>query len=87
MGLTGAGGNAATRLEAYVTRGGIFAHGVRPEIEELFRRHAREIDRTKGEALLHQIQRIVHECAMYAPVFELGPWRGSVRASIRQASA
>ncbi len=76
MGLNGAGGNAATRLEAFVTRGGIFASGVLPEIEELFRRQAREIDRTKREALLHQIQRIVYARAMYAPVFELGPMAG-----------
>jgi peptide/nickel transport system substrate-binding protein len=76
MSLNGAGGNAATRLEAYVTRGGLFAYGVLPEVEELFRRQAREIDRMKREALLHRIQRIVHERAMYAPVYELGPMVG-----------
>jgi peptide/nickel transport system substrate-binding protein len=76
MGLNGTGGNAATRLESYVTRGGFFAYGVLPEIEELFQRQAREVDRTKREALLHQIQRIVHERVMYAPVFELGPMAG-----------
>src|SRR5207247_931454 len=53
-----------------------FASGVLAEIEELFRRQAREIDRTKREALLHQIQRIVYARAMYAPVFELGPMAG-----------
>ena len=76
MGLNGAGGNAATRLEAYVTRGGFFASGVLPEIEELFQRQARELDRAKREALLHRIQRIVHERVMFAPVFELGPMAG-----------
>jgi len=73
MGLNGAGGNAATRLEAYVSRGGIFAYGVLPEVDELFQRQARELDRAKREALLHRIQRIVHDRIMYAPVFELGP--------------
>ncbi len=76
MGLNGTGGNAATRLEVYVTRGGFFAYGVLPEVEELFQRQARETDRTKREALLHQIQRIVHERVMYAPVYELGPMAG-----------
>jgi peptide/nickel transport system substrate-binding protein len=73
MGLNGAGGNAATRLEAYVTRGGVFAYGVLPEVEDLFQRQARELDRGRREALLHQIQRLLHDRVMHAPVFELGP--------------
>jgi len=42
MGITGAAGNAATRLEAYVTNGGIYAYGVVPEVEDLFPRQARD---------------------------------------------
>jgi len=76
MGLNGAGGNAATRLEAYVTRTGIYAYGVLPEVEDLFQRQAREIDRTRREALLHQIQRILHERVMHVPVYELSPMAG-----------
>jgi len=76
MGLNGAGGNAATRLEAYVTRTGIYAYGVLPEVEDLFQRQAREIDRTKREALLHQIQRILSDRVMYVPVYELSPMAG-----------
>jgi len=76
MGLNGAGGNAATRLESFVTRTGFFAYGVLPEVEDLFQRQAREMDRAKREALLHQIQRILHERAMHAPVYELGPMAG-----------
>jgi peptide/nickel transport system substrate-binding protein len=73
MGLNGSGGNAATRLEAYVTRTGLYAYDVLPEVEALFQRQDREIDRTKREALLHQIQHIVHERAMYVPIYELSP--------------
>jgi len=76
MGLNGAGGNAATRLEAYVTRTGIYAYGVLPEVEDLFQRQAREIDRTRREGLLHQIQRILHERVMHVPVYELSPMAG-----------
>ena len=76
MGLNGSGGSAATRLEAYVTTTGIYAHGVLPEVEDLFQRQAREIDRTKREALLHQIQRILHERVMHVPVYELSPIAG-----------
>lgn len=71
VGATGAAGNAATRLEAYVTKGGIYAYGVLPEVEDLFQRQARELDRKKREALLHQIQRILNEGAMHAPIWEL----------------
>ncbi len=71
VGITGASGNAATRLEGYVTKTGIYAYGVLPEVEDLFQRQAKEIDRKKREALLHQIQRILHEHAMHAPLYQL----------------
>ena len=76
VGISGTAGNAATRLEAYVTRTGILAYGVLPEVEDLFQRQAREIDRAKREVLLHQIQRILHERVMHAPLYELGPLAG-----------
>jgi len=41
VGITGAGGNAATRLEAYVSRNGVYTSGVIPEVEDLFQRQAR----------------------------------------------
>jgi peptide/nickel transport system substrate-binding protein len=84
MGLNGSGGNAATRLEAYVTTSGIFAYGVVPEVEDLFKRQAREIDRAKRESLLHQIQRILHERVMHVPIYELSPMAG-ISARVEQA--
>lgn len=71
VGITGAAGNAATRLEAYVTKGGIYSYGVVPEVEDLFQQQARELDRNKRDALLHQIQRVLHERAMHAPLYPL----------------
>ncbi len=71
VGITGAAGNAATRLEAYVTKGGIYSYGVIPEVEDLFQRQAKETDRKKREASLRQIQRILHERAIHAPIYEL----------------
>ena len=47
-----------------------------PEIDDLFQRQARELDRAKRESLLHQIQRMVHERAMFAPLYELSPLAG-----------
>jgi peptide/nickel transport system substrate-binding protein len=71
MGLGAPAGNAATRIEVYVTKGGIYSSGEVPEIEELYQRQARELDRKKREGLLHQIQQIVHDRVMYVPIYEL----------------
>ena len=66
----GAGGNAATRIEGVATRGGLYATGVLPEVEDLFQRQARELDRKKREEMLHQIQRILAERVVFAPIWE-----------------
>jgi len=71
MGLGAPAGNAATRIEVYVTRGGIYSSGEVPEIEALFQRQARELDRKKREGMLHQIQQIMYDRAMYVPIYEL----------------
>src|SRR3989442_1113735 len=71
MGLGAPAGNAATRVEVYVTRNGIYASGVVPEIEDLFQRQARELDRKKREAVLHQIQQIMHDRVLHVPIYEL----------------
>ena len=71
MGLGAPAGNAATRIETYVTKDGIYASGVVPEIEDLFQRQARELDRKKREAMLYQIQAIMHERVMHVPIYEL----------------
>ena len=70
--VTGISGNAATRLESFVTKNGAFAFGALPEVDDLFRRQAREMDRKKREALLFQMQRILNEQATQAPVYHLG---------------
>ncbi|MBI3636078.1 MAG: hypothetical protein HY216_07665 [Candidatus Rokubacteria bacterium] len=75
MGLGAPAGNAATRIEVYATRNGIYATGIVPEIEDLYQRQARELDRKKREALLHQIQQIMHDRVLHVPVYELAfPW-------------
>ncbi len=69
----GAGGNAATRIEGMATRGGLYAYGVLPEVEDLFQRQARELDRKKREELLHQIQRLLADRVVFAPIWENAP--------------
>src|SRR3989442_802586 len=71
VGITGAGGNAATRLEAYVSKDGVYTAGVIPEVEDLFQRQAREIDVKKRETLIHQIQQILHDRVTHVPIYDL----------------
>jgi len=49
---------------------GSYAYGGYPDIDDLFRQQAQERDRKKREALLHQIQRLMYERIMHAPIFE-----------------
>src|SRR5262249_26782189 len=70
-GITAAGGNAATRLEAYVSRNGVYTSGVIPEVEDLFQRQARETDPKKREALIHQIQGNLHDRGVPIPIYRL----------------
>src|SRR5439155_2725093 len=67
---SGALGNAATRLEPYVLSTGAYAYGGYPDIDALFQQQAVERDRGKRQALLHQIQRLMHERVMHAPIYE-----------------
>jgi peptide/nickel transport system substrate-binding protein len=67
----GAFGNAATRLEAHIVKGGTFVYGSYPDLDELYQRQAIELDRTKREAILHGMQRIVYERTIYAPIWQL----------------
>src|SRR3989449_5360514 len=63
-------GNAATRLAELVTSDGTFARGADPAVEALYKQQARELDKKKREALLHQIQHILHDRVRFAPIWE-----------------
>jgi peptide/nickel transport system substrate-binding protein len=71
QGASGAFGNAATRLEAFVAGGGTYVYGSYPDIDGLFREQAAEADPKRREAALHRIQQLVHEKVIYAPIWEL----------------
>jgi peptide/nickel transport system substrate-binding protein len=70
--ISGAFGNAATRLEVFTVGGGPYVYGSYSDIDGLFREQAGDLDRKRREATLHRIQQLMHEKAMYAPVWELG---------------
>jgi peptide/nickel transport system substrate-binding protein len=70
QGQSGAFGNAATRLEAFVVTGGAFVYGTYPDIDALFQKQAEEGDTKKREDMLHRIQQLVNERAIYAPIWQ-----------------
>jgi peptide/nickel transport system substrate-binding protein len=71
QGSSGAFGNAATRIEAFVASTGVYAYGAYPDIDGLFQEQAAETDAKRREATLHRIQQLVHEKVMYAPIWQL----------------
>jgi peptide/nickel transport system substrate-binding protein len=76
QGGSGAFGNAATRLEAFVASGGVYAYGGHADIDGLFREQAIELDRKRREATLHRIQQLVHEKAIFAPIYQIAAMTG-----------
>ncbi|MBM3221873.1 MAG: ABC transporter substrate-binding protein [Candidatus Rokubacteria bacterium] len=66
----GSTGNAATWLESYAVTGGTYAYGGFPDIDGLFREQATELDRGRREAALHKIQQLIHERAMFIPIWD-----------------
>src|SRR5204863_399663 len=67
--VSAAPGTTAVRLESFVISTAPFASGGYPDIDELFRQQAQERDRKKRETVLNQIQRLMHERVMFAPIF------------------
>jgi peptide/nickel transport system substrate-binding protein len=64
-------GNAATRLETHAVTGGTFTYGSYPDLDDLFHKQAGELDYKRREALLHEMQQIVYDRAIYAPIWQL----------------
>ncbi|HEX5231915.1 MAG TPA: ABC transporter substrate-binding protein [Bradyrhizobium sp.] len=67
----GAFGNAATRMEMHVVKGGIFTYGSYPDMDELYQQQAVELDKAKRTALLHKMQQLIYERTIYTPIWQL----------------
>ncbi len=63
-------GNAATRMSEIVPTDGTYAYGGYPDIDDLYKRQARETDRGRREAMLHQIQQMLHDRVRFGPIWE-----------------
>jgi peptide/nickel transport system substrate-binding protein len=68
---SGAFGNAATRLENFAVTGGVYVYGTYADVDGLFQEQAAEPDRKKRQALLTKLQQLVHDKAMFAPIWQL----------------
>jgi len=71
MTAAGNAGNAASRVESFIYSKGSYAYGGYPDIDDLFLQQARERDLRKREALLHKIQQLTIDRAMFAPIMDL----------------
>jgi len=70
-GLSGIFGNAATRIEVFTASSGMYAYGAYADIDDLFREQVAELDPQKREAILHRIQQLIYDKAMYLPLMQL----------------
>jgi peptide/nickel transport system substrate-binding protein len=71
MVAAGNSGNAASRVAEFIYSKGSYAYGGYPDIDDLFLLQARERDARKREALLHKIQQLTVDRAMFAPIMDL----------------
>jgi peptide/nickel transport system substrate-binding protein len=77
QGASGAFGNTATRLQAFVVKGGTYVYGSYPDLDALFEQQAAELDANKRAALLDKLQQLLNERTVYAPIWQLAFLNGA----------
>src|SRR5438105_3411853 len=78
-------GNASTRLAENVPSSGSYAYGGWPDIDELYQKQLAETDHAKREAMLHQIQKTLHERTRFAPIYDFF-WPSGIGPRVEEAS-
>jgi len=71
QGASGAFGNVATRMQAFVVKDGLYSYGSYPEIDELFPLQAKEMNHAKRTEILHKMQDLLHDRVMYVGIWQL----------------
>ncbi len=69
-------GNAATRIDSFVSAGGLYAYGSYPDIEGLVQEQTTERDRKRRTEMLQRIQQMMHERVMFAPIWDIASMAG-----------
>jgi peptide/nickel transport system substrate-binding protein len=75
-GLSGVFGNAATRIEVFTASTGLYAYGGYPDLDALFQEQMTELEPQKREVILHRIQQLIHDKAMYLPIWQVAALTG-----------
>ena len=83
--VTASYGNASTRMSPFVPSNGGLAYGAFPDIDELYQRQLTETDAAKREAMLHEIQKTLHERTRFAPIFDYF-WPSGIGPRVEEAS-
>jgi peptide/nickel transport system substrate-binding protein len=68
---SGAFGNAATRRDAFIVKGGTYVYGSYPDIDALAPQQAGELDHKRRAAILEKMQQLVHDKSLVAPIWQL----------------
>src|SRR5437879_5448499 len=76
MPAVGNSGNAASRVGEFIYSKGTYAYGGYPDIDELFLQQSKERDVAKREAILHKIQQLTIDRAMFLPIMDYRTLRG-----------
>ena len=71
QGGSGSFGNAATRMETFVVKGGAYSYGSYPDLDELFEQQAVELDHGKRAEVLSEMQQIVYDRVVYTHLWQL----------------
>jgi peptide/nickel transport system substrate-binding protein len=68
---SGSFGNAATRFETFVAKGGAYVYGDYPDIDAMFEQQAIELDQGKRAAILTKMQQILYERVIGTHLWQL----------------
>jgi peptide/nickel transport system substrate-binding protein len=76
MPAVGNSGTAASRVAEFIYSKGTYSYGGYPDIDEMFLAQSRERDVAKREAILHKIQQLTIDRAMFLPIMDYRTLRG-----------
>ena len=68
---SGSFGNAATRFETFVVKGGAYVYGNYPDLDAMFEQQAVELDHGKRAAILTKMQEILYERVIGTHLWQL----------------
>ena len=68
---SGSFGNAATRFETFIVKGGAYVYGDYPDLDAMFEQQAVELDHAKRAAILTKMQQILYERVIGTHLWQL----------------